>query len=145
VISILLALSSLVIDWVNPTEWTTLIQDFTNLSVLWTLIGSIIAALIVAFIFAIITAIFYRKLFNLLAAKSGVNMFATAGLLLLIGAVSTIIVVGFNCMDCFHTACGWILLDQNNNYSTTFSSITNTPVINNHISPFFVCTVLRYT
>lgn len=95
VISVILALTTLITDWANPTEWETLFQDFTNLSALWTLLGSIIAALIVAFIFAVITALFYRKSFNLLAAKSGVNMFSTAGLLLLIGAVLTIILVGF--------------------------------------------------
>lgn len=95
VISIMFAIATLAIDWTNPTEWTTLIQDFTDLSAFWTLVGSLIAALIVAFIFAIITAIFYRKSFNLLAAKSGVNIFATAGLLLLIGAVLTIILIGF--------------------------------------------------
>lgn len=95
VISVILALTTLITDWTNPTEWETLFQDFTNLSVLWTLLGSIIAALIIVFIFAIITALFYRKSFNLLAAKSGVNMFSTAGLLLLIGAVLTIILVGF--------------------------------------------------
>ncbi len=95
VISVLFALTTLAIDWTNPAEWTTMFQDFTNFSVLWTLIGSIIVALIVAFVFAIITAIFYRKSFNLLATKSGVNMFSTAGLLLLIGAVLTIILIGF--------------------------------------------------
>lgn len=95
VISVILALTTLITDWTNPTEWETLFQDFTNLSALWTLLGSIIAALIIVFIFAIITALFYRKSFNLLAAKSGVNMFSTAGLLLLIGAVLTIILVGF--------------------------------------------------
>ncbi len=95
VISVLFALTTLAIDWTNPTEWTTLVQDFTNFSAFLPLIGSIIAALIVAFVFAIITAIFYRKSFNLLATKSGVNMFSTAGLLLLIGAVLTIILIGF--------------------------------------------------
>lgn len=95
VISVLFALTTLAIDWTNPTEWTTVVQDFTDFSALWTLIGSIIAALVVAFVFAIITAIFYRKSLNLLATKSGVNMFSTAGLLLLIGAVLTIIVIGF--------------------------------------------------
>lgn len=95
VISVILALTTLITDWTNPTEWETLFQDFTNLSALWTLLGSIIAALIIVFIFAIITALFYRKSFNLLAAKSGVSMFSTAGLLLLIGAVLTIILVGF--------------------------------------------------
>jgi len=70
-------------------------QDFTNFGALWGLIGSIIVAFVVAFVFVIVSAIFYRKSFNLLAAKSGVNMFGIAGLLLLIGAVLTIILVGF--------------------------------------------------
>jgi len=50
--------------------------------------------LYVLFILLVIAAIFYRKSLNMLSSKSGVGMFSTAGLLLLIGAVLTIIVIG---------------------------------------------------
>lgn len=57
-------------------------------------LGGIIVALVVAFIFYILTAIFFRRSFNMLSEKTGEKMFGTAGLLLLIGAILTIIVVG---------------------------------------------------
>jgi uncharacterized membrane protein len=79
-------------DWTNAAMWQEEFMDFANL---WNFIGTIIIALVVLFIFAVISAIFYRKSLSLLAKKSGVNMFSTAGLLLLIGAVLTIIIVGF--------------------------------------------------
>ncbi len=58
-------------------------------------ITSIIIALVVAFIFLILEAVYYKRAFDLLAEKSKENMFHTSGLLLLIGAVLTIILVGF--------------------------------------------------
>jgi len=51
-------------------------------------------AVVVLFILLVIAAIFYRKSLNMLSSKSGVGMFSTAGLLLLIGAILTIIVIG---------------------------------------------------
>lgn len=51
-------------------------------------------ALIVAFIFSILAAYFYKKSFDLLSSKSGERLFGTAGLLMLIGAVLTIVLVG---------------------------------------------------
>jgi uncharacterized membrane protein len=49
----------------------------------------------VMFLFFLLEAIFLRKSFDRLAAKAGERMFETAGLLLLIGAVLTIVLVGF--------------------------------------------------
>jgi len=54
----------------------------------------IIASLVVMFIFFVLQAIFYRKSFTILSQKSGEKLFDTAGLLLLIGAILTIIIVG---------------------------------------------------
>lgn len=68
-------------------------------------LGGIIIALIVAFIFWILTAIFYKRSFDLLSQKSGEGMFGTAGLLLLIGAILTIIVIGLLIM-----LVAWLLL-----------------------------------
>ncbi len=65
--------------------------DFTNI---WTWIGAIIVIWVIFVIFVILEAIFYKKSFNLLALKSGEKMFNTAGLLLLIGAILTIIFIG---------------------------------------------------
>lgn len=54
----------------------------------------IIVALVVMFVFFLLQALFYRNSFNILSEKSGEKIFGTAGLLLLIGAVLTIILVG---------------------------------------------------
>jgi uncharacterized membrane protein len=54
----------------------------------------LIIALAALFVFMIISAIFFRKSLSLLSMKSGERIFETAGLLWLIGAVLTIILVG---------------------------------------------------
>jgi uncharacterized membrane protein len=69
------------------------------------LIAGIIIFLVVAFIFYLLEAIYIRKAFDSLADKSGVGLFRTGGLLLLIGAVLTIILVGL-----FLIFIAWILI-----------------------------------
>jgi uncharacterized membrane protein len=54
----------------------------------------IILALVVAFVFYILLAVYLRRSFDSLADKTGVGLFRTAGLLLFIGAILTIILVG---------------------------------------------------
>lgn len=66
-------------------------------------VGAIIA-LIVAFIFYILMAIYFRKAFDSLANKTDQGMFRTAGTLLLIGAILTIVVIGL-----FLIFIAWIL------------------------------------
>lgn len=58
------------------------------------ILGAIILALVVVFIFYVLEAVYCRRALDSLADKSGEKMFDTAGLLLLIGAALTIIVVG---------------------------------------------------
>jgi len=91
-VTVLAALTDLGIDFANPSGWVTQFPELltTNLDALLKIIGGILAAGIIVFIFAIVSAIFYRKSLGLLASKTGVGMFSTAGLLLLIGAVLTI-------------------------------------------------------
>jgi uncharacterized membrane protein len=77
-------------DWNG--DWTALsglTPDPSNLSLdsVAPLLGGIFAALIILWVFAIIAAFFFRRSFGTLSAKSGVGLFSTAGLLLLIGAV----------------------------------------------------------
>jgi uncharacterized membrane protein len=69
------------------------------------IIGGLLVALVVAFIFLLLSAIFYKKSFALVSVKSGEKMFETAGLLLLIGAILTIILIGF-----IIWLIGWILV-----------------------------------
>ncbi|MEM2755195.1 MAG: DUF996 domain-containing protein, partial [Candidatus Methanomethylicia archaeon] len=54
----------------------------------------LILSLVILVIFLILQAVFYKKSFTLLAEKSGEKMFNTAGMIMLIGAVLTIIVIG---------------------------------------------------
>jgi uncharacterized membrane protein len=58
-------------------------------------VAALIGSLVILFIFVVVAAIFYRKSLTTLAEKTGVGLFGTAGLLLLIGAVLTIIAIGF--------------------------------------------------
>jgi uncharacterized membrane protein len=98
VMTIISAIAQLgITDW---TGWMTEIQqNAVDVNALWNLIGPIVVgfavALIVLFICVVIASILYRKSLSSLAKKSGVGMFETAGLLMLIGAVLTIVLVGF--------------------------------------------------
>lgn len=62
---------------------------------LFAFIGAAIIALVVLFIFVVVAAFFLRKSLSAIASKTGVRMFATAGMLMLVGGVLTIVVVGF--------------------------------------------------
>jgi uncharacterized membrane protein len=82
-------------EWTNwailqEINWSALMDMtfFTNFLI------AIVASVVVLFAFVVVTAIFLRKSLSLLSAKSGVGLFGTIGLLVLIGAVLTIIVVG---------------------------------------------------
>jgi uncharacterized membrane protein len=55
----------------------------------------LIFGVIVVFVFFLLEAIFYKRAFDSLAQRSGEGMFHTGGLLLLIGAVLTIVIIGF--------------------------------------------------
>ncbi|NWF87648.1 DUF996 domain-containing protein [Candidatus Bathyarchaeota archaeon] len=79
-------------DWAmfQRIDWAT-ITDFT---IFWDFAIAILAGIVILFVLFIIAAIFLRKSLNLLSAKSGVGLFGTTGLLILIGAVLTIIAIG---------------------------------------------------
>ena len=92
-------------------EFWIVFEDFqwTNWQTFWNLIAPIVAPLIIAWIvfiiFHVITAHFYRKSLSILAEKSGEKIFDTAGLLMLIGAALTIVLVG-----AIVTFIAWILI-----------------------------------
>jgi uncharacterized membrane protein len=90
--TILMMLSNVDLDWTDAAAVQAYFTDFNNL---WGIIGAVFIALVVLFVFAIISAILFRKSLTSLSAKSGEKIFETAGLLWLIGAVLTIVVVGF--------------------------------------------------
>jgi uncharacterized membrane protein len=76
---------------ISAVDWQSVI-DFNTI---WDYLVIILASLVILFIFIVVAAIFYRKSLNSLAQKTGVGLFGTTGLILLIGAVLTIIAVGF--------------------------------------------------
>ncbi|MFB0514598.1 MAG: DUF996 domain-containing protein, partial [Candidatus Bathyarchaeia archaeon] len=82
--------------WSDPTAFSNI--DWTEAVVLDNLmvhVAALVGSLVTLFIFVVVAAIFYRKSLTTLAEKTGVGLFGTAGLLLLIGSVLTIIVIGF--------------------------------------------------
>ena len=82
----------------NFADWAAGLtqMDWANMgfSIIGNFIVYILLALVVLFVFIVITAIFLRKSLKLLSAKTGVGLFGTTGLLVLIGAVLTIIAIG---------------------------------------------------
>lgn len=100
VVAFFAVLADLGINLANLSDPSTLsselISQLTNFAAdtFVTLIGAIIAIIVILFVFAIVAAFFYRRSLSLLSSKAGVGLFGTAGLLILIGAVLTIIVIG---------------------------------------------------
>jgi uncharacterized membrane protein len=81
-------------DWNG--DWTALsglTPDPTNISLdsIAPFIVGILTVLVILWVFSIIAAFFVRRSFSALSEKSGVGLFSTAGLLILIGAVLIII------------------------------------------------------
>jgi len=82
--------------WSDPAVWSSINwEQAVTWNILWPHIAAILGGLVVLFAFIVVAAVFLRRSYTTLSAKTGVNMFGTVGLLTLIGAVLTIIVVGF--------------------------------------------------
>ncbi len=95
--SAVLALADLGIDWANIEDWAnigtdigTVFTDF-NLSTIAALLGALLAGLVILWATLIISMYFLRKSMNQLSTKSGIGLFGTAGILVLIGAVVPVI------------------------------------------------------
>ncbi|MEM0007654.1 MAG: DUF996 domain-containing protein [Candidatus Bathyarchaeia archaeon] len=78
------------LDWTNMAA----VQEFIR-EHLWSFLGPIVGAYLTLVISLIISAVFFRKSLDALSTKSGEKTFETAGLIWLIGAVLSIILVGF--------------------------------------------------
>ena len=101
VVSAVSVLATMGITINDLTDWTNLgnelgdyFSDFGNIAEVWTIIGGFILALVVLFVFAIISMYFFRKSLNQLSSKTGIALFGTAGLLMIVGAVLTIVAIG---------------------------------------------------
>lgn len=89
-------LSDLGIAW---SDWAAIQGLDWQAVVTWDIIEPHIAVIIGSFValfaFVVVSAIFLRRSLTIISAKTKVNLFGTAGLLILIGAMLSIIVVGF--------------------------------------------------
>ena len=91
------ALADLGINWANIEDWVNIGTDVANvftdfdLSVIGALLGALLIGLVILWVAFIISMYFLRKSMNQLSEKSGVGLFGTAGLLVLIGAVIPVI------------------------------------------------------
>ena len=91
------ALADLGIDWANIEDWGnvgtdvgTVFTDF-DFSAILSLLGALLVGLLIIFVFFIISMFFLRKSMNQLSTKTGISLFSTAGILVLIGAVIPVI------------------------------------------------------
>jgi uncharacterized membrane protein len=90
--------AALGLDITNIQDWTSLSQidwQSIDLNLIFRFAGVVLLALIVLFIVLLVVAIFLRRSLRLMATKTNVGLFGTTGLLILIGAVLTIIAIGF--------------------------------------------------
>jgi len=82
-------------SWIQSLQYIN-IQDF---STFWDYFGGIIPyailALIVGWILWVIGAIYLRRSYNSIAEYTNVSLFRTTGTVYLIGAITTIILIGF--------------------------------------------------
>ncbi len=81
-------------DWATLSGMT---PDTTNLtySDIMPFLTAALAVFIILFVSTIVVALFYRRSLSSLRDKSGMGLFGTAGTVLLLGAVLTIILIGY--------------------------------------------------
>ena len=91
------ALSELDIDWASMEDWANVGPDVANVfadfdfSAIATLLGALLIGLVILYVVMIVAMIFFRKSMNQVSEKSGVGLFSTAGLLMLIGAIIPVV------------------------------------------------------
>jgi uncharacterized membrane protein len=89
-----------VTNWMDPSAIQKAFQNFnpTNISVnindLAPYLGAAGGALIILYLCIVFGALLFRRSLNALAEKSGTHLFATTGLLMLIGAITLIVAIG---------------------------------------------------
>lgn len=96
-VSAVSALADIGIDWANIEDWANMGTDVANVftdfnfNAIFNLLGALLIGLIIIYVVLIVSMFFFRKSMNQLSAKSGIGLFGTAGLLMLIGAVIPVI------------------------------------------------------
>ena len=78
------------LNFTNAQDWSALSAidwESMGLDLIMSFLGSIIIVLVLVWVFAILAAFFVRRSLGLLSARTGVSLFGTAGILILVGAV----------------------------------------------------------
>jgi uncharacterized membrane protein len=88
-------LASVGLEIANVSQWSTTLSDpnfwQSHMNLLWTFLGQVIIGFVVLWVCLIIAAVFLRKSLGLASLKTGVGMFGTTGMLILIGAIIPLI------------------------------------------------------
>ena len=74
-------------SWSNAAAWQAIDWNNLNYNALAPYIAAIVGALVILFVITVVAAYLIRRSLKTLAKRSGVAMFATSGLILLIGAI----------------------------------------------------------
>jgi uncharacterized membrane protein len=84
-------------DWSTISSLSGMTPNTSNIAIgdIIPFISAAIVIFVILWVFAIIATFFVRRSLKQVSAKSSVGLFSTAGLLLLIGAVLTIVIIGF--------------------------------------------------
>ena len=84
-------------SWSSISSLSGKTPDTSNITMssIGPFLAGILTVLLIIWIFLIVWAFFARRSLGTLSTKTGVGLFSTAALLLLIGAVLTIIIIGF--------------------------------------------------
>jgi uncharacterized membrane protein len=70
-------------------------QSMINFNNLLPFIGVILLAILILFVFSVLASWYFKKAMATLSAKTGVKLFHTTGTLFFVGAILTVILVGF--------------------------------------------------
>jgi uncharacterized membrane protein len=98
---IISALGIQVSNWTDPAAVQQAFQSFNPMNYNWDwsalmpYIGAAALAFIILFVCLVFSVVLIRRSLNTVADKSGTHMFSTAALLMLIGAILTIVIIGF--------------------------------------------------
>jgi len=78
------------------SSWTRIDwQHAVNISNILSVIGAVVLGLVVLFAFTVIASLYFRKAMKTLSEKTGVKLFHTTGTVFFVGALLTIILIGF--------------------------------------------------
>ena len=90
VIALVSFFDELGLNFTNAQDWSSLSAidwQSVGMDLVLRFLGSIVIVLVLVWVFAILAAFFVRRSLKLLSAKTGVSLFGTTGIIMLVGAV----------------------------------------------------------